>query len=351
MLKFFNLPEPAEGVEVAVLIAVLVKVGETVEADQIVAELENEKATAELPVPFGGVVCEVHKKAGDEIRVGELLLTIEIDEKEEGELLLATESAKKQEKRNGATLPSFTKGETPVTADAANLQSGRPLDGLSMLSNSAQSATALRFPTKVEDILPAGPEVRRMARELGVDLHEVCGTGPRGRISPEDVRSYTRSRLQSTTLKGKGEDAVNITSTALRLPDFAQWGAVESVLMTGVRRKTAEVVMRSWREIPHVVQHDKADITELGLLRKTWQNRAGDGEVKVTVTAILLKVVAAALKVFPKFNCSVDMDHNQLVYKRYIHIAVAVDASHGLLTPVIQNADRLGVFAIAEALA
>ncbi len=350
MLKPFKLPELAEGVDVAVVIALLAKTGDQVAADQIVAELENDKATAELPVPFAGVVREVYKKVGDEIRVGEPLLSIEVDGSGDGASAPETEPAGRSSEDaepKGDPTPdkSVATGSTPTTPEPDGV-GARP----SSAAQPTLSATSGTSP-RSEMILPAGPEVRRLARELGVDLHEVTGTGPRDRITPEDVRAYTRSRLQSAPPRGQGEEPPDVAVPVPRLPDFTRWGEVEARPMMGVRRKTAEVVAHSWREIPHVVQHDRADITDLSALRKTWEQRAGEDGVKVTVTAVLLKAVAAALKVFPRFNCSVDMGSHQLIYKRYIHLAVAVDAGHGLLTPVIRNADRLGVLAIAEALA
>ena len=350
MLKPFKLPELAEGVEAAIVIALLVEKGDRVEADQVVAELENDKATAELPVPFAGVIREVHKKVGDEIRVGEQLLSIEMDGKGDGASAAAAEAAQQSSTDDDRKGSSPVPGTMAVTASATtNPEPAEESTPISSLPAPPSPATGM--PPRSEAVLPAGPEVRRLARELGVDLHDVTGTGPRGRITPEDVRMYTRKRLQSAPPQGRGQVTRDVVGPTPELPDFTKCGEVETQPMSGVRRKTAEVVARSWREIPHVVQHDSADITELGALRKTWQQRAGEDGVKVTVTAVLLKVVAAALKVFPRFNCSVDMDHHQLIYKRYIHLAVAVDAGHGLLTPVIRDADRRSVFAIAEALA
>ncbi len=324
MLKEFKLPELAEGVHSAVVVAILAKPGDTVDAEQIVAELENDKATAELPLPFKGTIKEIFKQEGEEIAVGETLLTVETGD---------TKAAAPKEAPAPKAAPAPKEAPAPAAppqAEAAPQPQGTP-------------ASAAQGP-----LVPAGPEVRRIARELGVDLTQVLGTGPRGRITPQDVKSYTAGVLaKKPTASGSAGGALLPVPP---LPDFTEWGEVEVKPMTGVRRKTAEVTAMSWQQIPHVTQHDQADITDLDALREEWRARAEQAGAMLTVSAILLKAVAAALKVYPRFNCSVDMENNKLIYKRFIHLAVAVDAGHGLLTPVIRNADRKSVFQIATEL-
>jgi pyruvate dehydrogenase E2 component (dihydrolipoamide acetyltransferase) len=193
--------------------------------------------------------------------------------------------------------------------------------------------------------VPAAPSTRRAARELGVDIGQVQGTGPGGRISMDDVKTYARSVITT------GGGGAFVAAQAGPLPDFSKWGEVERQPMRAVRRKTAEHMAIAWGTIPHVTQFDKADITNLEELRKKYAKRVEAGGGKLTVTAILLKVVATALKVFPQFNASVDIANEQVVYKKYVHVGVAVDTEFGLLVPVIRDVDRKNVVDIAVDLA
>ncbi len=185
---------------------------------------------------------------------------------------------------------------------------------------------------------PAAPSVRRLARELGVEIRQVPGTGPEGRISVEDVQAFVRSALSS----GGG-----VGAPASPLPDFAKWGEVERKPMSNIRRKTAEHLSHAWNAIPHVTQHDKADITALEVLRKQYSPRAEQAGGKLTMTVVALKIVAAALRKFPQFNSSVDMARQEIVYKKSIHVGVAVDTPRGLLVPVLRDVDRKGIIELA----
>jgi pyruvate dehydrogenase E2 component (dihydrolipoamide acetyltransferase) len=197
------------------------------------------------------------------------------------------------------------------------------------------------------DPVPAAPHVRRLARELGVDIHSVPGNGPGGRISEEDVKAYAKSLLASAA------GGATFMPTHLRqpkLPDFSKWGKIERVSMRGVRRKTAEHMWEAWTAIPHVTQNDKADITELEQLRARFGPKAAEAGGKMTVTAIALKVCASALKIFPQFNASIDMESEEIVYKQYINIGVAVDTDRGLLVPVIRDVDKKNIVELAAEL-
>jgi len=193
--------------------------------------------------------------------------------------------------------------------------------------------------------VPAAPSTRRAARELGVDIAQVQGSGPGGRISMDDVKTYARSVI---TTGGGGPYGAQSGGP---LPDFTKWGDVDRQPMRAIRRKTAEHMALAWATIPHVTQFDKADITALEDLRKKYSKRVEAGGGKLTITAITLKVVAAALKVFPHFNASVDIANEQVVYKKYVHIGIAVDTEFGLLVPVIRDVDRKNIVEIAADLA
>ena len=190
--------------------------------------------------------------------------------------------------------------------------------------------------------IPATPAVRRLAREIGVDMDAVSGTGPGGRILLDDVKATAKRLLQAP--------AAGALPTAPELPDFAQWGPIERTAMNAVRRTTATHLTAAWQSVPAVTQQDKADITELERLRKRFGPRAEAAGGKLTVTAILVKVIATALKVFPQFNASIDLQRAEVVYKRYYHIGIAVDTERGLLVPVIRDADRMNIVAISSAL-
>jgi pyruvate dehydrogenase E2 component (dihydrolipoamide acetyltransferase) len=190
---------------------------------------------------------------------------------------------------------------------------------------------------------PAAPSVRRMARELGVDINDVSGSGAGGRISAEDVKAHVNRLVTAAMTPGGAAAAV--------LPDFSRWGEIERQPMRAVRRKTAEHLLAAWTTIPHVTQHDLADVTALEDLRKRFAKQVEAAGGNLTVTAIAVKVVASALKVFPQFNVSVDMSAEEIIQKKYVHIGVAVDTDRGLLVPVIRDADAKNITQLSVELA
>ncbi|MEW6320533.1 MAG: 2-oxo acid dehydrogenase subunit E2, partial [Acidobacteriota bacterium] len=195
---------------------------------------------------------------------------------------------------------------------------------------------------------PAAPNVRRLAREIGVDIQQVRGTGPGGRITQEDVKEYARMVMSS--LGGGGQAAVTAGGgrmAAAPLPDFSKWGEIERKPMSGIRRKTAEHLAHAWHAIPHVTQYDKADMTALESVRPKYQAEVEKLGGKLTVTAVLAKIVASALRKFPQFNSSLDPATETIVYKKYVHVGIAVDTENGLLVPVVRDADRKNVIEIA----
>ncbi|MGB9084898.1 MAG: 2-oxo acid dehydrogenase subunit E2, partial [Terriglobales bacterium] len=194
------------------------------------------------------------------------------------------------------------------------------------------------------DPIPAAPHVRRLAREIGVNIRSVVGSGPGGRISEDDVKQYAKSALMQAAAAAQTPRGIFVEP---ELPDFAKWGKTERVSMRGVRRKTAEHLRQAWNTIPHVTQQDRADITELEQLRAKFAPRAEEAGGKMTVTAIALKVCASALKVFPQFNASIDMGKEEIIYKQYINIGVAVDTDRGLLVPVIRDVDKKNIVELA----
>jgi len=339
----FKLPELGENVHQGELVRLMISPGNTVAAGQPVLELETDKAVVEVPATVSGVVKEVLVEQGQVLTVGQTVFTLEAgatatsdtqqpsraDESHEQEARLAFQAAIQSEgRKEEEALPP----EQPRTPSVTTFSMPLHLDRAAGAEHRAP--------------IPAAPHVRRLARELGVDIHNVLGTGPGGRISEDDVKAYAKSLLSSMT--GSGSAAPHPPQP--KLPDFTQWGKTERVSMRGVRRKTAEHMWEAWATIPHVTQHDKADITELEQLRSRFAPKAAEAGGKMTVTAIALKVCASALKIFPQFNASIDMEQEQVIYKQFINIGVAVDTDRGLLVPVIREVDKKNIVELAAEL-
>lgn len=333
----FKLPELGENVESGEVVSVLVSEGDTVEQEQAVVELETEKATIEVPTSLSGTVKKVHVKKGDTVKVGQAILTIDEDKKKPGEKKeepkkkLAPEPEKEEPQKPAAVAE---KAEERVEKKAAPAPRERKAEAREEPAPSAAEAA------------PAAPSVRRLARELGVDINKVSGSGPGGRISDEDVKEYAQ-RMVTGAVEMVGRGGAPAAHAATSLPDFSRWGEIERRPMSNVRRKTAEHMSLAWGAIPHVTQYDQADVTEVEKLRKRFAKKAEAAGGKLTLTAIALKVVASALDVFPQFAASVDMAADQVVYKKYRHIGVAVDTDRGLLVPVIRDVDKKNIIALA----
>jgi pyruvate dehydrogenase E2 component (dihydrolipoamide acetyltransferase) len=338
----FALPELGEGIEAGDVVNVLVAVGDAIAQDQPVLELETDKAVIEVPAPVSGVVRDVHVQAGDKAAVGQLIVTFE------------TEGAADRETpspRVEAPMPSAKVEELSATSMAEEPETTS--EALAPVAEPPpQPAAAVSTPTAEPAARPAAsarrgpaaaaPSVRRLAREVGVDINEVKGTGPGGRISIEDVKQHSRHLLTGTSSSG-----APAAPPRTMLPDFTNWGEVERQPMNAVRRATAEHMAQAWATIPHVTQHAKADITSLEQLRQRYAPRAEAAGGRLTVTAVVLKVVGTALKLFPQFNASLDMARHEIIYKSYYHIGVAVDTDRGLLVPVIRDVDRKSLIDIS----
>ena len=355
----FKLPELGENINSGQLVRIIAKQGESVKEGQALLELETDKAVIEVPSTFSGTIKDVHVKEGDKISVGQLIFTV------------ATTGA----------APGQTVGAPPLSEGQGGLQqppaaSPQPQPSAQDFALSGQQLARLQFelalrsegktereahppdvremgaPVHLTPLTPgrptvaASPTVRRLAREIGVDIVQVKGTGPGGRISEGDIKVFAKqliARLQHEAATAKAAPKVV-------LPDFSKWGSVEKEQMRSIRRKTAERLSLAWTTIPHVTQHDRADITELEKLREKFAKQAEAAGGKLTVTAIALKVIAAAMKKFPKFNASIDIDREEIIYKKYVHIGIAVDTEAGLLVPVIRNVDQKNVYQIGAEL-
>ena len=336
MSREFKLPELGEGVEAGDVLKILVGVGEAVTVDQPVLELETDKATIEVPVSFGGTVTDIQVKEGDNVNVGQVILVVE-----------ESETAKARVAQSGESEQKATAAEAPTTAAPPQPERKEELPPTSpppLPSLPGSGVAPVVSPSQVasKEVVPAAPSVRRIARELGVDITHVMGTGPGGRIVMGDVKEHARQIVSRVEAGGPTHGA----GRQGPLPDFEKWGVIERQPMNNVRRKTAEHLTQSWLA-PHVTNHDLADITDLEILRKRYAGRAEASKGKLTMTAIALKFVAAALKVFPQFNASVDIGNEEIVLKKYIHIGVAVDTERGLLVPVIRDVDQKNIVEIS----
>lgn len=340
----FKLPELGENISQGDLVRLMIAPGTNVAEGQPVMELETDKAVVEVPSSVTGVVKEIKVKEGEKVKVGQVIFTLEGGGASPTEPASAPAPVEHVSGQHGARL-AF---QAAIRAEGKTEEQALPPD------QPREQSPAFTMPvqlgkvagTEHRDPVPAAPHVRRLARELGLDIYEVKGSGPGGRIREDDVKAHAKAVLTAAA------SAIQVPPRGghfigPKLPDFAKWGKIERVLMRGVRRKTAEHLAESWNTIPHVTQHDRADITELELLRARFAPKAEEAGGKMTVTAIALKVCAAALKVFPQFNASIDMEKEEIVYKQYIHIGVAADTDRGLLVPVIRHVDKKNIVELA----
>jgi len=309
----FRLPDLGENIESADVVNVLVKPGDMIEKDQAVLEIETDKATIEVPSTVSGKIIEVLAKADSKAKVGDVILKVESGASA-GKPVETKKEASKETK------------EEPVKQEEKVVPSGE-----------RSSVQVMEAPDKQPPILksaaPAAPSVRRIAREIGVDINKVPGSGPNGRISMDDVKAYSK-KLHESYSQGGGA-GLNIKQESL--PDFSKFGEIKKVEMTNIRKKTADHLSYAWATIPHVTQFDKADIT---VLEKTRKELNKNSDIKLTVTAILVKVIVEAMRKFPQFNSSIDMEKKKIIYKNYFNIGIAVDTEFGLIVPVIKNADK-----------
>jgi pyruvate dehydrogenase E2 component (dihydrolipoamide acetyltransferase) len=334
MSTVVKLPALGENVTGGTVTKVMVKPGDVIAKDQPILEMETDKAVMEVPSPDGGRVAEVSVKAGEKISVGQVILTLAAEEAPP-----AVSSADAPAIQPEARAPAPPASVEPVSTQraAALEQAAAKVAGEPAPTSAPATGAAASLP------VAAAPSVRRFAREIGIDIHEVPGSGPGGRISIEDVKAYAK-RLNERAKAGR---AIPSSAAPAALPDFSKWGPVERQGLSTVRAKIAEHMAVAWSQIPHVTQFDWADITDIEERRKRLAPKAEKAGAKLTITAILIKIVAAALKNFPKFNASLDMARGEIILKRYYNIGVAVDTDRGLLVPVIRQADQKNIIQIA----
>ena len=300
MATEFKLPDLGEGVEAGDVVGVLVAEGDTVEIDQGVVELETDKALVEVPSSVAGTVTKIHVSAGDRVPIGSLLISVE-----EGEKSVPTAPAPKEETQ-------VAKAPAPTPS-------------------------RLSAPTSNGDPIPAAPSTRRLARELGVDITQVAGSGPGGRISQDDIKAAVRDRQTG-----------GFAPTApVELPDFSRWGNIERQPLSRVRQIIAKNMSQAWQQVAHVTQFDRADVTDLEAFRQRNKAKTEASGAKLTPTVLALKAIITALKTFPQFNASLDAGANEIILKHYYNLGIAVDTERGLLVPVIKDVDRKDILELA----
>ena len=340
----FKLPELGENIDQGDLVRLMISPGSKVSEGQPVMELETDKAVVEVPSSVTGTVKEIKVKEGTKIKVGQVIFTLE-----------GGATAQAEKPKHGPVEHISEQHEARLSLQAAIHAEGKTEAQVILPDRpSALAPKEFAMPEQLGKVAgteqrapaPAAPHVRRLAREIGVDIYEVKGSGPGGRINEDDVKAHAKSLLASTA----AQSAQGSRFAPSPLPDFSKFGKIERVSMRGVRRKTAQHLWEAWTTIPHVTQQDKADITELEQLRARFAPKAEEAGGKMTVTAIALKVVASALKVFPQFNASIDLAKEEIVYKQFINVGVAVDTDRGLLVPVIRDVDKKNIVELAAEL-
>lgn len=349
MIKEIKIPEIGEGVDSGDVINVLVSVGDKVAADQPVIELETEKAVVEIPSSQEGEITEILVKAGDTVKVGQAIAKIsdsgtkapEVEEPSE-KPVEAVSAAEPAEAESTAE-PMEVEPETVKTPPKAVPKASAPKPAAAPTDPSVEPPPE-EEPDLGGETAPAAPSIRMLARELGADINRIIGTGPGGRIIAEDVKNFVREIVINAGQVPRGAPVAAI------LPDFSKWGVIRREPMTKVRRVTAENTASAWTMIPHVTQFDEADVTEVELFRAKYAEQVKAEGGRLTMTVILLKVLALALKRFPKFNASLDMQNQEIIYKEYCHLSVAVDTEHGLLVPVIRDVDKKSLVDLSKEL-
>jgi pyruvate dehydrogenase E2 component (dihydrolipoamide acetyltransferase) len=320
------------------VIEVLVKAGDTVKPEDALVTLESDKATMDVPSPAAGVVKDVKVKAGDKVSEGSLVLTLEGDASSAPSPQPTPPSGRGSE---AAPAPAPSPSSQPSPASGSGSEAApAPSPLQSAGEGSAKDVDAAAFTAA-----HASPSVRKFARELGVDLSKLTGTGPNGRITHDDVQGFVKGVMT------RGAPAAAAAGGGLELlpwpkVDFAKFGPVESIPLSRIRKISGANLARNWVMIPHVTQFDEADITSLEALRVALNKENEKAGVKVTMLAFLIKACVFALKKFPDFNASLDGDN--LVRKGYYNIGFAADTPNGLVVPVLKDADRKGVLAIAK---
>jgi pyruvate dehydrogenase E2 component (dihydrolipoamide acetyltransferase) len=338
MKKEVKIPDIAENVESGLVAGILVKEGDKVEEDQPLVEIETDKAATDIPSPYGGTVSEIKIKEGDEVKVNQVIMIIdtreEDEEEEKGGEKTVGESEEKKAPEESEEEESAEESEEEESAEESEEKAKKEPE-----KESEEKQEEEEEGTRQPSDIPASPSVRRLAREMNVDITEVKGSGPGKRLTADDIKEAAGKEEEETAEKA-GEKT-----------GLSKWGRVTEEKMSNTRKTTARNVSRAWREIPHVTQFDEADMTGLDKFMEGIKEKISKKGAKLTVTAVLLRITSLALQKFPRFNSSLDMEAGSISYRHYLNIGVAVDTSRGLLVPVIKDADKKSLAEISVELA
>ena len=377
MIKEIKLPEIAENIDSAIVLSILVSEGDKIEEDDNIAEMESDKAAFDLPADVAGVIKEIKVSEGDEVKVGQVVMTVETDsEKEDAEdeddkkSKEESETGQEKEKEDAEDEDDKKSKEESEAGQEKEKEDTEDEDDKERKEKSSKDAAdgdddkdegddthddedvkerkdedddqgeQIHDQSKEKKDIAAAPSIRRLARELGIDIYKVEGTGPGDRITAEDVKAYSKEIVKKSSDKTSvGDD--------YQLPDFSKYGSIERKPLSNIRKRIAENMQTSWQSIPHVFQFDKADISNLETFRNKYGKEVEKAGGKLTITAILLKIMAHALKTFPNFNASLDPESDEIILKKYYHIGVAVDTERGLLVPVIRDVDKKSIISLS----
>jgi len=355
MANDFKVPNLGENVEEGDIVKVMVSEGDEIAADQNVMEIETGKAVVELPCPFGGKVVKVHVQEGSKVKVGDPLLTVEgADGKTEKKEATKKEAATPKAEDEAAEAQADQTEEATeqeVEEIAAKVEDPKPAKTAAK-KPAVKAAPKETAPTSAPTAAPgktppAGPATRRLARELGVDLAVVAGSGPNGRITEEDVKAAVREKVSAPRAAAHVAPGAPLPAGT---DERDTWGVVRRSKVTAMRKAIAVNMAGSHSTIPHVTNFDDADITELERIRKGGLSDYVGTDIKLTMMPFVMKAIAQALRLHPLVNASIDMQKEEIIYKQYVNIGVAVDTERGLVVPVIRDVDRMSIPAIAKAL-
>ncbi len=347
-LKIINLPDIGDFEEIEV-IEVLIAAGDTIAPEESIIVLESDKSTMEIPSPFGGIVKSISVQVGDRISEGSEIAKIEVSESVENEKPNTVEVADNKSEANTeqAPAPAVATTETEKTATTEPTDPP-PRESTPGKPRKPPPGKPVDDPAKIAArLLHASPSIRRYARELGVNLEAVIGTGTKGRILKQDVMAHIKAAMSSPGTGAAGGLAV----PAMPEIDFSRFGEIEVVPLSRIRKISGAHLHRSWVSVPHVTQFDEANITDLEAFRKSLAKEAEKKGVRLTPLVFMMKALVASLKEFPDFNASLEAGGDRLILKKYFHIGVAVDTPNGLVVPVIRDVDQKGLYDLAGELA
>lgn len=322
------------------IIEVLVKPGDAVKAEDSLVTLESDKATMEVPAPVGGTVRDIKVKVGDKVSEGSLVLTLEVAEGGK------PATAKEDTAARPAGAPAAPAAPAPTAPAAA--ASAPSAASTATAAPAAAPAASATIDEAAFARAHASPAVRRFARELGVDLSKVKGSGPKERVLKDDVQAFVKNALARPA--AAGGTGLGFNFPALPAIDFAKFGAIETKPLSRIKKISGANLHRNWVSIPHITQQDEVDITALEAFRKEMSDKLAKQGVRMTLLAFMIKAVVGSLREFPQFNASLSPDGENLILKQYYNIGVAVDTPNGLVVPVIRDADKKGAVQIAKEL-